>query len=91
MTRDEQVREIARDLRVRAQVCALKPLAAETAERFASLIAHGDPVDVIRGYFAVRMLSERLDQERRINRYSCRLLRAEYPSDEGPYRPARDH
>jgi hypothetical protein len=46
--------------------------------------------EVARGYFAVRMLTERLDEERRISRYSCRLLRAEYPSDEGPYRPGRD-
>ena len=72
------------------QVCALKRLAAETTERFASLIAHGVPVEVIRGYFAVRMPSERLVEERRISRYNCRLLRAEYPSDEGPYRPAPD-
>jgi len=45
---------------------------------------------VIRDYFAVRMLFERLDEKRRISRHSCRLLRVEYPSDECPYRPARD-
>lgn len=45
---------------------------------------------VIRDYFAIRMLFERLDEERWISRYSCRLLRAEYPNDEGPYQPAPD-
>ena len=53
MTRDEQVRALATDL-----VCGLKRLAAETTKTFASLIVHGVPVEVIRGYFAVRMLSE---------------------------------
>jgi hypothetical protein len=34
MTRDEQVRPIAQDLKVRARICALKDLAMESALAF---------------------------------------------------------
>jgi C4-dicarboxylate-specific signal transduction histidine kinase len=47
-------------------------------------------IELTRGEALKNGVAKRLDEERWISRYSCRLLRAEYPNDEGPYRPAPD-
>jgi hypothetical protein len=65
MTRDEAVRAIARDLKIRARVCGLKQLAIETTATFDDLRAHGAPVEAITDHFACKLLQERLDEERR--------------------------
>jgi len=69
MTREQAVHALAMDIKVHARLCGLRRLAVETTRTYRDLIAHGVPVDVVRGYFAVRMLSERLDEERRDERF----------------------
>jgi hypothetical protein len=58
-SRDDQVREIATDLKIRACICALRRLAAETSALYAELIAHKTPPEVARGYFIINMLIAR--------------------------------
>ena len=63
MTREQAIREIACDLKIRAQVIALQRLAQETAEIYDELIRCKTPPELVRGYFLVSMLRERIDEE----------------------------
>ncbi|WP_066506982.1 hypothetical protein [Bradyrhizobium macuxiense] len=67
MTRDraEMVREIVDDLKIRARVCGLKRLARETSALYENLVAHGVPDAIVTSYFAVGLMRERLDEQRR--------------------------
>jgi hypothetical protein len=64
-TREQAIREIACDLKIRAQVIALKRLAQETAEIYDELIRCKTPPELVRGYFLVSKLCERIDEEQR--------------------------
>ena len=74
MTREQAIREIACDLKIRAQVIALKRLAQETAEIYDELIRCKTPPQLVRGYFLVSMLRERIVEERRGERLRSAAL-----------------
>jgi hypothetical protein len=69
MNRIEIVREIATDLKVRARVCGLKRLAEETTELYDELIHCRVPPEAVYSYFLVGHLRERIDEERRNQRF----------------------
>lgn len=50
MTRDQLVKDAARDLRIRAQICGLRTLADRTAAAFRSMYHDGMPPDQIEVY-----------------------------------------
>jgi hypothetical protein len=63
-----------RDIKIRAQVIALKRLAQETAEIYDELIRCKTPPQLVRGYFLVSMLRERIVEERRGERLRSAAL-----------------
>jgi hypothetical protein len=54
----QQVRAAATDLKIRARICGLKRLAADTTALYAELIAHNTPPEVARGYFIINWMRE---------------------------------
>jgi hypothetical protein len=64
MRREEIVREIADDLKVRVQVIGLKRLAQETAQTYDELIAAKTPPEIAKGWLIINWMRERNDEER---------------------------
>ena len=63
MNRAQLVRAMATDLKIRAQIVALKPFADETAAVYQVLGDHFLPDETARGYFAVKMVAARLAED----------------------------